>query len=100
MGNSLKNRVAVVTGAGKGLGKTFALALAAEGVHLALIGRNADTLNEVADAARQSNVTAEVFTGDVSREQDVRRIEQEIIDKYKKIHILINNAGINIRKNV
>ena len=100
MGDSLKNRVAVITGAGKGLGKTFALALAAEGVHLALIGRNADALSAVAADARKSNITAEVFTGDVSREQDVRRIEQAIIDQFKKVHILINNAGINIRKNV
>jgi NAD(P)-dependent dehydrogenase (short-subunit alcohol dehydrogenase family) len=100
MGDSLKDRVAVITGAGKGLGKTFALALAAEGVHLALIGRNADALNSVAAVARQSNITAEIFAGDVSREQDVRRIEQEIIAQFKKVHILINNAGINIRKNV
>lgn len=100
MGDSLKNRVAVITGAGKGLGKTFAFALAEEGVHLALIGRNADALNEVASAARNFNVSAEVFTGDVSRELDVRRLEQEISSKFKKVHILINNAGINIRKNV
>lgn len=100
MGETLKNRVAVITGAGKGLGKTFALALANEGVHLALIGRNAEALNDVATAARKFNVTAEVFAGDVSREDDVRKMEQEIVAKFKKVHILINNAGINIRKNV
>lgn len=100
MSNSLRNRVAVITGAGKGLGKTFALALAQEGAHLALIGRNADALNEVATSARQAGVTAEIFTGDVSKEDDVRKIEQDIVSKFKKVHILINNAGINIRKNV
>lgn len=100
MGDSLKNRVAVITGAGKGLGKTFALALAQEGAHLALIGRTADSLNEVAGEARKGGVSAEVFTGDVSKEADVRDIERAIVDRFKKVHILINNAGINIRKNV
>ena len=100
MGDTLKNRVAVITGAGKGLGKTFAIALASEGAHLALIGRNAEPLNDVAIAARKLNVTAEVFTGDVSREEDVRNMEQGIVAKFGKVHILINNAGINIRKNV
>jgi NAD(P)-dependent dehydrogenase (short-subunit alcohol dehydrogenase family) len=100
MSNSLRNRVAVITGAGKGLGKTFALALAQEGAHVALIGRNADALNEVATLARQAGVTSEIFTGDVSKEDDVRKIEQDIVSKFKKVHILINNAGINIRKNV
>ncbi|MGZ8921405.1 MAG: SDR family NAD(P)-dependent oxidoreductase [Limisphaerales bacterium] len=100
MGDTLKNRVAVITGAGKGLGKTFALALANEGAHLALIGRNAEALNDVATAARKFKVTAEVFTGDVSREEDVRKMGQGIVAKFQKVHILINNAGINIRKNV
>ena len=100
MGDTLTNRVVVITGAGKGLGKTFALALANEGAHLALIGRNAEALNDVAIAARKLNVTAEVFTGDVSREEDVRKMEQGIVAKFQKVHILINNAGINIRKNV
>ena len=100
MAETLKNRVAIITGAGKGLGKTFALALAQEGAHLALLGRNADALNEVAIAARKAGGRAEIFAGDVSKEADVRRIEQEVTAKFKKVHILINNAGINIRKNV
>lgn len=100
MGDTLKNRVALITGAAKGLGKTFALALAQEGAHLALIGRNAESLNAVAMEARSSGQIAEVFTGDVSREDDVRRIEQQVVSRFKKVHILINNAGINIRKNV
>lgn len=100
MAEALKNRVAIITGAGKGLGKTFALALAQEGAHLALLGRNADALNEVAAAAREFGGKAEIFAGDVSKEADVRRIEQEVTAKFNKVHILINNAGINIRKNV
>lgn len=100
MSESLKNRVAIITGAGKGLGKTFALALAEAGVHLALVGRNAETLNQVAEATRKHNVTAETFAADVTREADVRALEKAVTVKFPKVHILINNAGINIRKNV
>jgi NAD(P)-dependent dehydrogenase (short-subunit alcohol dehydrogenase family) len=96
----LKNKNAIITGAGKGLGKTFALALAEAGVNLALVGRKLDTLNSVAEAARGKGVTAEVFTADVSREKDVLDLEKATAHKFPKIHILINNAGINVRKNV
>jgi NAD(P)-dependent dehydrogenase (short-subunit alcohol dehydrogenase family) len=96
----LKNRNAVITGAGKGLGKTFALALAEAGVNLALVGRNAETLKSVAEQARKHGVTAETFTADVSREKDVLDLEKAVAGKFPKIHILINNAGINVRKNV
>jgi NAD(P)-dependent dehydrogenase (short-subunit alcohol dehydrogenase family) len=96
----LKNRNAIITGAGKGLGKTFTLALAQAGVNLALVGRNAETLNSVAESARQLGVQAETFTADVSRENDVLDLEKAVSSKFPKIHILINNAGINVRKNV
>lgn len=98
--DSLKNRVAVITGAGKGLGKTFAMALAECGVNVALVGRNADSLKQVAEIARRSDVTAEAFVADVTREQEVKELERAVVAKFGKIHILINNAGINIRKNV
>jgi NAD(P)-dependent dehydrogenase (short-subunit alcohol dehydrogenase family) len=97
---SLKNRNALITGAGKGLGKTFALALAQAGVNLALVGRNADTLKGVAEQARKNGVTADTFTADVSREKDVLDLEKAVASEFPKIHILINNAGINVRKNV
>ena len=100
MTESLKGRVAVITGAGKGLGKTFALALAEAGATLVLVGRNAETLNQVADATRKHGIQAETFVADVTREKDVLSLEKGITEKFPKIHILINNAGINIRKNV
>jgi NAD(P)-dependent dehydrogenase (short-subunit alcohol dehydrogenase family) len=98
--SSLKGRNALITGAGKGLGKTFALVLAQAGVNLALTGRNAETLNEVAEAARKHGVNAETFAADVSREKDVRDLEKAVTAKFSKVHILINNAGINVRKNI
>jgi NAD(P)-dependent dehydrogenase (short-subunit alcohol dehydrogenase family) len=97
---SLKNRNAIITGAGKGLGKAMALALAGEGVNLALVGRNAETLETVALSARERAVSAEVFIADVTRENDVLELEKRVVERFRKVHILINNAGINIRKNV
>lgn len=94
----LEDKVAVVTGASKGLGKAMALALADSGARLALVSRNLEQLNETAAAARQRGAAAEVLLADVTDEQQVRRLEKEIIEKFGKVQILINNAGINIRK--
>jgi NAD(P)-dependent dehydrogenase (short-subunit alcohol dehydrogenase family) len=96
----LKGRNAIITGAGKGLGKTMALALAESGANLALIGRTPETLQAVAGEARAYGVTAEVFPADVTSENDVRALETSISTRFSKIHILVNNAGINVRKNV
>jgi NAD(P)-dependent dehydrogenase (short-subunit alcohol dehydrogenase family) len=97
---SLKGRNAIITGAGKGLGKTFALTLAGAGVNLALVGRKADSLNGVAEEARRCGVAVEVFTADVSVEKDVLALERGVGAKFPKVHILVNNAGINVRKNI
>lgn len=96
----LSGRNALITGASKGLGKSMALALAEAGANLALVGRNAEALEKVATAVRSHGVTAEIFTADVCREEDVRKLEKAVGDRFPKIHILVNNAGINLRKNV
>jgi NAD(P)-dependent dehydrogenase (short-subunit alcohol dehydrogenase family) len=96
----LQGRNAIVTGAGKGLGKTMAIALAESGANLALVGRNADSLEAVAESARGFGVTAEAFVTDVTREAEVLDLEKSVTSRFGKVHILINNAGINIRKNV
>src|SRR4051812_46354663 len=97
---SLKGRVALITGAGKGLGKSMALALAEEGVDLALTGRNAEALKEVASLAQKHGARSEIFKSDVSLEKDVLELERAVAKAFGKIDILINNAGINIRKKV
>jgi len=96
----LKGKIALITGAGKGLGKSMALALAEAGVDLALTGRNAAALKEVAALAQKSGVRAEVFTSDVTVEKEVLALEKAVAETFGAIHILINNAGINIRKKV
>ncbi|MHB8521433.1 MAG: SDR family NAD(P)-dependent oxidoreductase [Limisphaerales bacterium] len=94
----LNGKVALITGASKGLGRAMALALAGAGARLALASRNLEQLNETAAAARQLGAEAAVFQADVTDETQVRRLEKEVIAKFGKLHILINNAGINIRK--
>jgi NAD(P)-dependent dehydrogenase (short-subunit alcohol dehydrogenase family) len=99
-GISLAGRVAIITGASKGLGREMALALAGAGARLALVSRDRPRLEAVAAEARQLGAAAEVFTADVTDEAQVRRLETEVSAKFAAIHILINNAGINVRKPV
>ncbi len=73
-------------------------ALAAEGVKVALVARNSGQLTAVASEIRESGGEAMPVEADVSREDAVRRVEQVVTGAWGRVHILINNAGINIRK--
>jgi NAD(P)-dependent dehydrogenase (short-subunit alcohol dehydrogenase family) len=94
----LDGKVAVITGASKGLGKAMALALAAEGAQIALVSRNIEQLNEVGRAVKDAGGEARVFQADVAEEEQVRKLERDVTGAFGKVHILINNAGINVRK--
>ena len=94
----LDGKVAVITGASKGLGKAMALALAAEGAQIALVSRNIEQLNEVGRAVKNAGGEARVFQADVAEEEQVRKLERDVTGAFGKVHILINNAGINVRK--
>jgi NAD(P)-dependent dehydrogenase (short-subunit alcohol dehydrogenase family) len=94
----LDGKVAVVTGASKGLGKAMALALGAAGARVALVSRNREQMEEVARELTAAGGQARVFPADVTDEAQVRRLEREVVDAYGKVNILINNAGVNLRK--
>jgi NAD(P)-dependent dehydrogenase (short-subunit alcohol dehydrogenase family) len=96
----LEGRVAVVTGGSKGLGKAIALALAAAGARIALVARNRDELEQAADAVRAKGADAGAFAADVADEAQVERLSREVAQKFGKVHILVNNAGINVRKHL
>lgn len=96
----LNGRVALITGASKGLGRAMALALAGSGAKLALVSRNVEQLNSVAREVEAAGSEAKVFMADVAREEDVARIEREVSAAYGGVQILINNAGINVRKSI
>ncbi|WP_339656301.1 3-ketoacyl-ACP reductase [Flavobacterium frigidarium] len=92
--NDLKNKNAIITGAGKGIGKAIALALAKEGVNVVLVSRTADDIEKLATKIRSLRVKALAITADVS---DITSIDQAVakaVEEFGTIDILINNAGI------
>jgi NAD(P)-dependent dehydrogenase (short-subunit alcohol dehydrogenase family) len=95
---AFNGRTALITGANRGLGKAMALSLAEAGVRVALVARDLDQLNAVADQARGLGVQAEVFRTDITDESQVRQLEQDVLAKFGPVDILINNAGIAVRK--
>jgi NAD(P)-dependent dehydrogenase (short-subunit alcohol dehydrogenase family) len=95
---NLNGKVAVITGASKGLGKAMALALGAAGAGIALVSRDGEALNGVKQAVERIGGKAQVFPIDVSQEDQIRRLEHDVAEAFKGVDILINNAGINLRK--
>jgi NAD(P)-dependent dehydrogenase (short-subunit alcohol dehydrogenase family) len=95
---NLNGKVAVITGASKGLGKAMALALGAAGASIALAARGVEQLNEVKQAVENLGGRAQVFQADLVEEEQVRKLEHEVMEAFEGVHILINNAGINLRK--
>ncbi|QDO94981.1 3-ketoacyl-ACP reductase [Formosa sediminum] len=91
---SLKGQHALITGAGKGLGKAMALALAEEGVHLALLARTKKDIEAVAEEVKALGVKAITVTADVSSIEGVNAAAKVVLSQFEKIDILINNAGI------
>ena len=89
---NLKNKTAVVTGAGKGLGRACAIALAEAGANLVIISRTQKDLNEVSKKIRKFKSKCKSYVCDITNYNEIKLI----INKIPKIDILINNAGNNI----
>ncbi|HVP47920.1 MAG TPA: SDR family NAD(P)-dependent oxidoreductase [Bryobacteraceae bacterium] len=94
----LDGKVALITGASKGLGKAMAMALGSAGAQIALVSRNVEQLNATARTLQDAGAEARVFPADVAEEEPVRKLERDVLAAFGKVHILINNAGINVRK--
>ena len=89
---NLKNKTALVTGAGKGIGKACAVALAEAGANLVIISRTKKDLEKVSKIIRKFNSKCIYYVCDVTNYRQIK----EIINKQKRIDILVNNAGSNI----
>ncbi|HSK72287.1 MAG TPA: glucose 1-dehydrogenase [Pyrinomonadaceae bacterium] len=91
----LSGKTAIVTGGSRGLGKEMAEGLAEAGAGLMLCARREEWLNETLEEFRGRGFTAEGKIADVSKPEDVQAVVDETMEKFGKIDILINNAGIS-----
>jgi len=91
----LENKVAMITGAGSGIGRETALLFAKEGAKVAITGRTAEKLEEVCNEIHENGGEAIFKTGDVSKREDMNDVVNTAMNEFGRIDILINNAGVN-----
>jgi NAD(P)-dependent dehydrogenase (short-subunit alcohol dehydrogenase family) len=91
MNPRLRDKIAIVTGAGSGIGRACALALACEGAHVALVGRRKERIE---DAAREAGASAIAIAADVSKQTDIERVIERTVGTFGGLNVLVNNAGI------
>ncbi len=91
----LDGQVAVVTGGGSGLGLAIAEGLAAHGASVVIAGRNQQRLDDALPAVQQQNPDAARFAADVSREEDVVALDAFAAERFGRVDVLVNCAGIN-----
>jgi len=90
----LKDKIAIITGAGRGIGKAIALAFAKEGADLTVVSRTLAEVEQTAREAEEFGVRVLPLKVDVSRAEEVNSMVEETLQKFGKIDILVNNAGI------
>ena len=93
----MKNKVVIITGASSGIGKALAFAFGQEGAKIVITGRKKEPLFEVSDELTKQGIDSLPIVSDVSVEADNIDVVKKTIEKYGKIDILINNAGISMR---
>ena len=93
--NSLREKVAIVTGGGSGIGRGIALSLAREGVYVVVCGRRIDRLENTVSTIQEFFSEAIAVSADISIIEDVERLVKTANEKYGRVDILVNNAGIH-----
>jgi NAD(P)-dependent dehydrogenase (short-subunit alcohol dehydrogenase family) len=92
--NRLKDKVAIVTGSAGGIGEATARLFASEGAGVAIVDIKDEDGKRVAGDIQAEGETADYWHLDISQEKDVEKVFADIVAKYGKLHILVNNAGI------
>jgi meso-butanediol dehydrogenase/(S,S)-butanediol dehydrogenase/diacetyl reductase len=90
----LKDKVAIITGAGAGIGRASSLLFAREGARIGAIDVNPEGIESLAEEIRAGRGTAEAILADVSQSSDVQMVVTRVLDRLGRIDILFNNAGI------
>jgi NAD(P)-dependent dehydrogenase (short-subunit alcohol dehydrogenase family) len=96
----LKDQVAVVTGAGRNIGEEIAKLFAAEGAKVAIVDMDKTRGERVADAIKEAGGEAALFAADVSKGADVAALVKNIVARYGRIDILVNNVAISDNKHI
>ena len=91
---TLKNQVALVTGASSGIGKAIALGLAAQGAVLGLVGRKLETLEAVAESAREAASHVRCYRADLTSDEDIQNLAACLRQDFDCVDLLIHSAGI------
>ena len=91
MGSRLNKKIAIVTGAGSGIGRACAVALAREGAKVVLVGRRKKRLEET---AREIGESALVLVADVSAQEEIARVVEQTVSHFGGLNVLLNNAGV------
>ena len=94
MSKQLQDKVAIVTGASNGIGRSIAEMFAAEGAKTVLVARRAELLDEVAAGIRSNGGEALTVPADLSKEQEIVALFAKVKDTYGRLDVLVNNAGV------
>ena len=91
---TFKDKVAVITGAGSGMGRYLAILLAQDGADVCVTDVNEDTLNETVEMLRKYNISVSSHVLDVSDKESIEALPQKVIDQHGKVDLVFNNAGV------
>ena len=94
----LQGKVAIITGAAKGIGEATARLFAREGAALGLVDKDGDALKKVADAIEKDGGKVVTVAGDVTIKQDVQRLVDETVARFGPVTVLVNNAGVTLTR--
>ena len=91
----LSNKIAIITGAGRGIGRAISIAFAKEGAKVSLVARTVSELEETAQLIEEYGSQSIVIPTDVTEPGSVTAMVQETISRYGRVDILVNNAGVS-----